>query len=164
MNRAASFVSHAWRIRDFHSLGLLATIAVIAGWLIAMPFSRSVQHATINRFHLTSGSFAQWAIQQPIPPMYNLENQYWYSPRPLTLEELTNPPPSGVKSGTVNHFPARMITCASGRLLMLENQRDCWFYLKSRYQQSERITTYRLESVPESNSLILQLAPENESH
>lgn len=161
MRRAAQFISHAWRKRDFHSLVLLAIIGVIAVWLIVLPLSPTVQHATINRFHLTTGSFAVWSLQQPIPPMYNLENQYWYSPRKLTRGELTDPPPPGVKTGYVNHFPARMITCASGRLMMLDNQRDCWFYLKSGYQASERITTYRLDSARGSNALRLRRVEEN---
>jgi len=160
MKRLSGFIAGAKSTGDGHAFLLLLTLSSVAAWLLALPVSKVIQQATIDRFHLTTGSFAAWAAQQPIPPMYNLENRYWYSLRPLMHSELTTPPPEGVQSAMLNHFPARMITCASGRLLMLENQRECWFYLKSKYQQTERITAYRLVTQPDSNSLRMELIEE----
>lgn len=159
MNRLVRFVAISQALRDRQAFLLLATISAIAVWLLALPVSPWVQRATIDRFHLTSGSFAAWAVQQPIPPMYNLENRYWYSPRALAASELTIPPPLGVQTGMLNHFPARMITCASGRLLVMENTRDSWFYLQSKYQGSQKITVYRLVA-SESGALKMELVQE----
>lgn len=161
MSRFLEFLVQARSMRDRHGLALLLLVAVIAAWLLALPFSEGVQQATIDRFHLTSPSFTVWMLQQPIPPMYNLENRYWYSPRSLNPEELTVPPSADVRSEMVNHFPARMITCASGRLMILEGHRDAWFYLKSKYRQSERITVYKLTPSAGSDHVRMELVPWN---
>lgn len=58
-----------WGFRVF-----VGVIAVIAAWLIAMPWVPAIAKTTMNRFHLRTSSFAAWAIQQPIPPMYNFRN------------------------------------------------------------------------------------------
>lgn len=79
--------------------------------------------------------------------MYNLENRYWFSERRLTPDDLTDQPSSDVETGVLNHFPARAVTFASGRMLTLKHRRDGWLYLHSRYGESQRITTYRLSSV-----------------
>ena len=73
--RMIQFLKHAIHKRDFVSLGFFCAIASIFGWLLLLPFSRGIQRQTMERFHLQTPSFAVWAAQQPIPPMYNLENE-----------------------------------------------------------------------------------------
>lgn len=153
MSRLMEFIQSSRFLKDRFALGLLGTVGLIATWLIAMPVCPAIQRWTIDRFHLATPSFALWMLQQPIPPMYNLENRYWFSQRPLSDAELTTHPPPGVETAMLNHFPARAVTFAAGRLATVKHQREAWLYLRSRYRDSQRITAYHLTPVPGSPAL-----------
>jgi hypothetical protein len=104
---------------DFGFVFILLLILVIAGWLIAMPFSLFVQRTTLDRFHLQTRSFLGWAIQQPVPAMYNFYNHYEVRPSPWKsmsddpLEEASS------ETGTINHFPVRIFTFGDNRSIFL---------------------------------------------
>jgi hypothetical protein len=98
---------------------ILSMVAAIALWLVSMPFCKFVQRTTINRFHLQTESFAVWAIQQPIPAMYNLYNRYEVRPSPWKPEPDASEPDNTGHSGTVNHFPLRMFTFGDNRKVFL---------------------------------------------
>lgn len=156
MSRLLEFIRSSRSLKDRAALALLAAVGLIAFWLAAMPFCPVVQRWTIERFHLATPSFACWMLQQPIPPMYNLENRYWFSVRPLTDAELTTQPEPGVETGMLNHFPARAVTFAAGRLATVKHQREGWLYLRSRYRDSQRVTAYHLTPVPGSHAVRMQ--------
>lgn len=161
MTRLFGFLSRAWHSRDWHGLLLLLVICTIAGWLIAMPFSQAIQMSTIHRFHLTSRSFFVWSLQQPIPPMYNLENQYWFSPRPLTPDERTRFPPSEVETNFINHFAARMAALSPKRREFQERGLESWFYLQSKYGRSQHVTNYKVTPYPDSNMSRMEVVAVN---
>jgi hypothetical protein len=77
--------------------GILVTVSVVTLWLLAMPFSRFVQQTTLNRFHLQTRSFLVWAIQAPVPAMYNFHNRYRVEPPSLGVGPAAEP-----LTGTVN--------------------------------------------------------------
>lgn len=135
--RAWIFLRESWGGRDFFGLGLAAAVLLIAGWLVSLPLSPFTQKTTAERFHLRTGSFAGWALQQPVPPMYNLENRYWFARRPLSAEELTDSPPADVESMVVNHYPVRVATFADTRLRLFGTAPEGWLYVRSVYQQME---------------------------
>ncbi len=147
MKRLLEFISASRADRDGHGFMLLSGICIIAVWLLALPFSPTIQRVTIERFHLRSGSFLGWVLQQPIPPMYNLENRIWFSKQPLKHSDLVDHPRDGVETLMLNHFPARAATCADGRWSRLRYDQEGWLYLRSRYQESEQVTAYRIENV-----------------
>lgn len=103
----------------------------------------------MRRFHLRDNSFLVWAIQQPIPAMYNFANRYrvWEG-SPAPPPEATaghsahqiGDPAELLESGCVNHFPSRMITFANARYRLLAERADCWFELESAYR-GQRLTT-----------------------
>ena len=93
---------------------LLTVILVVTVWLLALPFSKTIQHATLNRFHFQTRSFAVWATQQPIPAMYNLYNRYDIRPSPWDKT-----PNSIWERGTANHFPLRLFTFGDNRVIFL---------------------------------------------
>ncbi len=142
--RAARFLQNCFSRRDWGGLAMVAAVAMIAAWLVCLPFSTAVQQTTINRFHLATRSFAAWAVQQPIPPMYNLENRYWLAHQRLTPDQLVVPPAVGIKTGMVNHFPTRLATFADSRARMMQNPLETWLYVRSRYQSQQRTTEWRL--------------------
>jgi hypothetical protein len=169
------FVRQISRTRDYQSLALLLLIVSAAVWLIVLPFSRTVQSVYLQRFHLATPDFASWAIQQPVPSMYNFENRYWVSAELLTtnqLEVLAQDKSSGakltneispnvkitnesMKSGATdaalpvtkmaNHFPARIFTFADSRYHYLEDKGACFLYMRSRYRGSELISRFGVE-------------------
>ena len=145
--RAAIFLRASLRAGDWGALVLVGVVALIYVRLLLMPFLPSIQRAAIDRFHLTTPSFVLWAIQQPIPPMYNLENQVWFSRRALTDEELllAKPLPE-VQYEYINHFPIRKVTFAGSRYRCFKDERSGWLYLRSRYQETVKTTVWRIES------------------
>lgn len=143
--RLRVFLAESLARRDWLGLAIMAAAVLMAGWLVALPFSRQVQQNTVDRFHLRTRPFAWWAAQQAIPPMYNLENRYWFARRPLAREELTAEPPADVETMMVNHFPVRVATFADNRLRLFHQDPEGWLYVQSVYQQTRQVTAYRIE-------------------
>lgn len=115
---------------DFGFIGILTLIVVVAGWLLSMPFCDFVQRSTINRFHFQTRAFGLWAIQQPIPAMYNLYNRFEIRPSPWKRDKEKLPQDSVWEKGTANHFPLRLFTFGDKRAIFLRpdepRQIDIW--------------------------------------
>ena len=60
---------------DYAFRAITITLLLVAGWLLAMPWTPAIARSTMKRFHLQTESFLLWAIQQPIPPMYSFANK-----------------------------------------------------------------------------------------
>jgi len=114
---------------DWFYRGILAVAAAIALWLILMPFCISIQRATLNRFHLQSGSFARWAIQAPIPAMYNFYNRSRIEALPWDATAFDPP-----LVETVNHFPTRIVTFAQWRAMVHAEENRRMVTLRSDYR------------------------------
>ena len=152
-----SLLKQSWKSKDVPSLVLITVIVTAAAWISALPLSSAVQETFLRRFHLASGDFPLWAIQQTIPSMYNFENKVWISPQQLMQHEidqldndesriinLSASDKRNVESSMVNHFPTRMATFAYRRSV-LKRIPNGYFYLRSRYRGKEIKTTYELE-------------------
>jgi hypothetical protein len=109
--------------------GILVAVAVVAFWLLAMPFSRFIQKTTLDRFHLQTRSFLVWAIQAPVPAMYNFHNRYRVEPRFQDSTSTGDP-----LTGTVNHFPVRLYTFGETRRFMMRDQARHMLTVESRYR------------------------------
>ncbi|MCC9656125.1 hypothetical protein [Rhodopirellula halodulae] len=137
---------------------LLMSVAVlVAGWLLLMPWCPPIIHSTMNRFHLRTPSFVQWAVQTPIPAMYNFKNTtevrdlppqdelsglvdpFWLTPLEETSDEL-----GVVASRTINHYPTREFTFANGRVRYLQEDADRWLVIESHYRGEFLQSTYQL--------------------
>ena len=99
---------------DFGYVLVLALVVVVSGWVLCMPFCRFVQRTTMARFHLQTPSFFAWAVQQPIPAMYNFYNRYEIMPPPWR-----GSPAFQSVGATINHFPIRMFTFGDNRAIFL---------------------------------------------
>ena len=93
-----------------------------------MPFSGFIQQTTFNRFHLQTRSFLVWAIQAPVPAMYNFHNRYRVEPPSLGVGPAAEP-----LTGTVNHFPVRIYTGNTRRFMMHDRARHM-LTVESRYR------------------------------
>lgn len=121
---------------------LVTSLFAVAIWLLAMPWVPAIAQCTMHRFHLRTGSFAAWAVQQPIPPMYSFAN---------TTEVCDQLPDHTLSSrgvdhrGMINHFPTRVFTWASGRATHLRDGASKWFVLRSAYRGHGVDSVYRLD-------------------
>jgi hypothetical protein len=147
---------------------LVTALFAVAGWLLAMPFVPGIAHCTMRRFHLQTNSFATWALQQPIPPMYSFANTTEVRDRPpeVATPSLLESPVldsqvgeensrqfSGKHSSAgriagrmINHFPTREFTFANARVRYLNGDRTSkWYVLKSTYLGQSVQSVYRLD-------------------
>ncbi len=147
---------------DWFFRTLVGVLFAASVWLLAMPFVPAIASCTMHRFHLKTGSYALWAIQQPIPPMYSFAN----------TTEVRNLPPAAAKDEAstgriagrlINHFPTREFTFANGRVRYLLDRSSRWFVFKSTYRGQTLNSVYRLDPAAE-NGWTVTLLDENGSH
>jgi len=128
---------------DWFYRGILAVLALVAAWLLAMPLSLLVQYTTLNRFHLQTDSFMAWAVQAPIPAMYNFHNRYRIESLPWDADPFATP-----MTGTLNHFPVRITSFSTDRAQLKAIDRRM-FTLRSDYRgqslQTQWIATPRAD-------------------
>ena len=94
--------------RDWFFHVICGMIACVVLWLILTPIVPAVAESTMRRFHLCSRSFWWFAVQQPVPSMYNFANEFQPSAVPFALDESTDIfSVSGEKGPRrfVNHYP-----------------------------------------------------------
>ncbi len=125
---------------------IVALIAVVTIWLLLTPLVSSVALASMHRFHLRSRSFAVWAVQFPIPTMYNFANRYEVREVPWGL---IDPIADQSKWRYLNHFPARVVTFVDTRYRYLHAGTDRWFAIDTSYR-GQRIET-RMHAEPLTN-------------
>ena len=145
-------------------MGLLGGIAL---WVLAMPWMPPVAAVTMRRFHLSSDSFWGFAVQQPIPAMYNFANRV--EVRELDPQDdllrLIDPvlglplvqsdaqpvaagpvglPPGVIGRETINHFPLRLVTFADGQFKYLRGGTR-WIAATSDYRGRRLTTRWRID-------------------
>jgi hypothetical protein len=151
--RLAKFVRLLFQSRDPWGGMLWGLLTAVAVWLALMPFSRPIQQVTLRRFHLNASSFFSWSCLQIIPPMYNLENRFWYSSVMDHDETGSNLP---IETGVLNHFPARVVTCFDHRDKFFSSGDDGELLVESRYQDQRLFTTWRLVQERENRILMIR--------
>ncbi len=120
---------------DWTYRAIVALIAAVVAWLLAMPFCPFIQQAALNRFHLQSRSFAAWAMQAPVPAMYNFHNRYRIESQPWDATFFERP-----ITGSINHFPVRLYTFGDNRPLLLPKTDRRMLTVQSRYR-GQTLTT-----------------------
>ena len=117
---------------DYGFIAIVALVAAVVVWLLLTPFVSSIASSSLYRFHLRSSSFAWFAIQQPIPSMYNFANRYEVAEVPPGLVDPLFS--MAVEPRYINHFPARVLTWSSRRYQNLDEGRDRWVTIESSYR------------------------------
>ncbi len=116
---------------DAGFIAITGLVALISIWLLLTPCVPSIASATMRRFHLSSSSFLAWAIQFPIPAMYNFANQYEVRQLPPGL---VDPILEESEKRHLNHFPARVLTFADNRYFLLHDGKDRWVTIETSYR------------------------------
>lgn len=153
--------------RDYGFLAIIAIVVVNVVWLLLMPWVPAVASATLHRFHLGSGSFAIWAMQFPIPSMYNFANRYQVSTVPPGMvDPLIEMPLDGSSPSVapefryINHFPSRVLTFADLRYRYLNDGKDRWVTIESTYRGHRLETRIHAKPSPEGGFELVRLDSE----
>ncbi|MEM9365005.1 MAG: hypothetical protein AAGD07_03340 [Planctomycetota bacterium] len=161
-------------------------LALVALWLLLMPWTTSIAITSMNRFHLKTRSFWLWAAMQPIPSMYNFANTTEVRSLPPTddlvglidplvlnplgfdLDPLAASPANRrnetvgvIAQRTLNHFPARDMTWATARHRWLQARQDRWFIFRSTYRGHTVESQFHLQ--PDERGGYLVLVMDNDS-
>ena len=145
--------------KDFGFYAIVAFSLLIAAWLLLMPWFPRIASQTLQRFHLRTPSFAVWAMQFPVPSMYNFANQYKVGEFPPGLVMMV----FDENWRYANHFPARVITFFAGRKDFLSSQTDRWFTLKSSYRGQTLESKFHLEAQAEGGYKLIRIDELEES-
>jgi hypothetical protein len=113
-------------------------VAIHALWLLALPVSRTVQSVALRRFHLQTNSFALWALQAPVPAMYNFHNRARLQAQPWDAPPMTRP-----VTETLNHFPVRLLTFGDSRPALLPEAARTELIVTSAYRGRSLTTRWR---------------------
>ena len=134
------------RRRDPLYVLILLGVCTVSLWLLLMPFFPAIARVTLKRFHLQTDSFALWAVQSPIPAMYNFGNQYEIRDLP---DGLITPVLDSSRPRFINHFPTRVLTFANGRYSLLHPGQDRWLTFWSSYRGQTLKTMVHAKPVAE---------------
>ena len=141
--------------RDYGFIAIVGLLIAVAVWLLLMPIVGSVAETTMRRFHLRTSSFASWAVQFPIPSMYNFSNRYQFDHYPPGLvDPLFHEP---VEKRYINHFPVRCVTFADGRYLELRAGKDRWITVDSSYRGKQIESRFHAKPKPEGGFTLERL-------
>lgn len=142
--------------RDLGFIGIIALVIGVAIWLLLMPLVPAIASVTLHRFHLRTDSFAGWAIQAPIPSMYNFANRF----------EVRDFPPGmvdpiffeGAEKRYINHFPVRRLTFADARYYLLRQGQDRWLTVDSTYRGQTLESRFHARHIGEGRFELIRLA------
>jgi hypothetical protein len=143
--------------RDWGFRAIVVLVALIAVWLLWMPWSVEITRITMRRFQLQTNSFLMWAVQFPIPAMYNFANEAEIDPYPPGLVD-----PIFAESETryLNHFPVRCITFGDGRYHYLQEGRDRWITVETRYRGRRLESRFHAHVNPDGRVELIRLSSE----
>ena len=116
---------------DLGFIAIIALIILVAIWLILTPILPAIASQSMRRFHLRGDSFWVWAIQFPIPTMYNFANRYQISEVP---PDLVDPILTDSETRYINHFPTRVVTFFNTRYRYLNQGTDRWLTIETTYR------------------------------
>lgn len=143
--------------RDPGFVVIVLLVSLTAAWVLLMPFFPAVASATMRRFHLRSDSYLFWAIQSPIPTMYNFANTFQVRKVPHG-----EPDPEGEPTVMryANHFPMRVVTFADTRNRFLSGGQDRWYTLRSSYRGQSIVSRIHVKKKGEGRFDVLRVFPE----
>ncbi len=125
---------------------LCGAVILLYFFIAAKLFVPGLQKRGLKQFHLANNSFAEWAVMQPIPAMYNYGNQIWIGNRPYLTESAdVMVRPSKYFHTWLNHYPLRLATFTWYRSKFLEDEEYSYITLKSSYRGQELVSHYYLD-------------------
>ncbi|MEM1068964.1 MAG: hypothetical protein AAGI63_08725 [Planctomycetota bacterium] len=156
--------------RDYGMIGIMTLLVLIAAWVLLMPLVPAIAGVTLRRFHLRSNSFVSWAVQFPIPAMYNFANRYEVNPATNSSDPDSSEPVDSdadelvVGERLINHFPVRIFTFADGRHYYLREGEDRWLTVRSSYRGQTLESRFHADPDEAGDGYVLRRLDPPESH
>lgn len=114
---------------------LLFVFVLIAG----VGFSPALQTMAMRKFHYVPQPFAQWALCQFFPSMYNFHNEVLISKHVLPSDY--RGPLTDTVRFAVNHYPLRMFYFVVSRA-QIANHASFYIYTRTVYRRQEIVSSY----------------------
>ena len=147
-----AFAREISRKRDPVALVITGAVLFFALAILSSPFSRTTQVAAAERFHLARWRFSAWALFQPVPSMYNLENSWTVTFTPQAAYADAQACGTSFR-GFINHHVFSRI------LLQRAPLERCGLPARVHFESTYRTTTvetdYLLKANPESHGFIV---------
>ena len=139
---------------DLGFRAIVLLVAIIAIWLLLMPWVSAISWTSMRRFHLRTSSFLAWAIQFPIPAMYNFANRAEVDRYPPGL---VDPLFDETEMRHLNHFPVRCVTFADARFRHFREGQDRWIVVETSYRGQKLETHFHAKPSPEGGHELIRL-------
>lgn len=113
--------------------------ALTAALILGMGLFPSFQKAWMENMHLRSHNYSLWLAMQPLPKMYNFDNENWYQ-HSKTDEDLD------ATYARLNHYPTRSATFGLQRFYLHAQESELDIFPRSRYRNTCLSSAYRLST------------------
>ena len=130
---------------------LVGLLGLAYAWILLTPLVPSVGQAGLRRFNLVSGSFVSWALQQPVPSMYNFSNEVAFGPLSLV---------AAVPLRQVNHYPTRFYTGSDREIYT--KMLPMLMRSKSSYRGNDLQVYHLIEEAPGGVKMVAAIQGEND--
>ena len=140
--------------RDLGFQAIIVLLAFIALWVLLMPWVSAIAWTSMRGFHVRTSSFIAWAVQFPIPAMYNFANRAEVDRYPPGL---VDPLFDETEKRHLNHFPVRCITFADGRYNQLRQGQDRWITVDTSYRGHQLETRFHAKAKPDGGFELIRL-------
>lgn len=136
----------ASRWKQYPSTCLFISVLLILYVYVGLKLiSPEFQKRAITQFHLTSPSFLVWAVNQPVPAMYNFANEIWIGNRPKNASnEIPLGSPFKYYYTWVNHYPLRVVTFSWYRSMIYKDKDYKYISMRTAYRNTFVETCYYL--------------------
>ncbi len=143
------FIDANARKPDRGALALVAAVLVFSSVILSLPFSESMRRAALARFQLARWPFVAWVVFQPLPSMYNFENQ-WEVMRAPDGDLCQTP-----IEGFINHHVYNPLLPLDWPLPLARFPAPARVLFRSTYMGTTVATAYRLDSGPGDRGLVV---------
>lgn len=159
-------IIHSIRILTSHpqrSTGILyGVFFLVFCVLIGVGVSPYIQKTMMRKFHFMPRPFAQWALLQFVPSMYNFRNDFFASTQPMAV----NAQMEGKKEVlhfTVNHYPLRMWYFYYSRKPLILSI-PVYANIRTTFRDQEITSSYMMASSPKVTRIHFLNAYEHSYH
>ncbi len=135
------------RKRSYGALALYLLCTVVSVYLLLLAVLPALQRTLMRNFHLRTPSYLLWALQQPVPNMYNFKNELMLE---IPMQE----------TRYVNHYPIQLVTNPWNRHIYFWNYGHTVLRVRSTYRGVRVVTRYRLSAQPKPAVIGLEIVPD----
>jgi hypothetical protein len=147
------------RERDVPALLITAAIVMYSAFIVLLPVSDTVRRLAEMRFHLSGWPLGAWVMFQPLPSMYNFENQWTVTFSRSSPVVSTDACPETI-TGYINHHVYNRLLLPGSRLRLERCGLPALVRFTSTYRGTTINTTYVVRHGPGEHGLTVTSPPD----